>query len=149
MREEFIQEHHASDHVRIDEYFKQYQENKTKDFVMAAKFFHRFRQALKRHIVWEEEILFPIFEDLNKSRGKELTKKMRQEHDEIEAALNSLAAEIDNKNLQTQKEEEKLIRAFKNHNEHEERDFYPALDNLVADKNQLENFARQNLSAID
>ena len=69
---------------------------------------------------------------------------MRKEHYEIEAALSCLAEKIENKDTKTQKEEENLIRAFKNHNEHEERDFYPALDHLVKDKEQLESFTRRN-----
>ena len=53
----------AQDHDRLDAIFRQFQSRKTAGLSDAEKLFSEFKTGLEKHIVWEEEILFPLFED--------------------------------------------------------------------------------------
>ena len=53
----------GKDHDRLDKIFKEFREVKTNDRAKLIPLFHDFKTGLQRHIVWEEEILFPVFED--------------------------------------------------------------------------------------
>ena len=48
------------DHDRLDELFKTFQELKRSDFSKAQEAFKEFKVGLQRHIVWEEDLLFPL-----------------------------------------------------------------------------------------
>ena len=48
--------------MNLDVFLKQYQSLKRKDFAQAKPFFRKFKFGLQRHILWEEEIFFPVFE---------------------------------------------------------------------------------------
>ena len=58
-----ILEFFANDHERLDDLFRQFQELRNSDVFKAEDVFREFKQGLQRHIVWEEEILFPVFEE--------------------------------------------------------------------------------------
>ena len=49
------------DHARLDRLFQEFQGTKRHDLARAAVSFAEFKAGLERHIVGEEEILFPGF----------------------------------------------------------------------------------------
>ena len=51
----------AKDHDRLDSLFTQFRNLRNTDVKKAKGLFHEFKIGLQRHIVWEEEILFPLF----------------------------------------------------------------------------------------
>ena len=53
----------AADHDGLDGLFKEFQKASHSGPAEAKKLFSEFSFGLKRHIVWEEEILFPPFEE--------------------------------------------------------------------------------------
>jgi iron-sulfur cluster repair protein YtfE (RIC family) len=57
-----VNEHYTEDHDRLDELFHQFQALKSSGPSKAINSFHEFTSGLERHIVWEEEIVFPVFE---------------------------------------------------------------------------------------
>ena len=57
-----ITDYYAKDHDRLDGLFKSYQQFKRSDFPKAKEAFVGFKFGLQRHIIWEEDILFPLFE---------------------------------------------------------------------------------------
>ena len=53
---------YEQDHDRLDELFKTFQQLKRSDFPKAKEAFKEFKFGLQRHIVWEEDLLFPLWE---------------------------------------------------------------------------------------
>ena len=58
---EKITAYYAEDHDRLDGLLRTFQELKKKDFPKAKEAFVQFLFGLKRHIIWEQDILFPLF----------------------------------------------------------------------------------------
>ena len=58
-----ISEFYEQDHDRLDELFKTFQKLKRSDFAKAKEAFKEFKFGLQRHIVWEEGVLFPLWEE--------------------------------------------------------------------------------------
>jgi regulator of cell morphogenesis and NO signaling len=52
----------ARDHDRLDALFSRFQAAKTRVIESAVRLFSEFKRGLQRHILWEEQILFPVFE---------------------------------------------------------------------------------------
>ena len=69
-----------SDHKRLDDLFEMFQERKDTDQGEARRNFCPFRRGLFTHITWEEEILFPIFEERTgmKDNGRTLVMRAAQ-----------------------------------------------------------------------
>lgn len=62
MSEPTIANYFQEDHARLDALFKAFQELKRSDYAKAKESFKEFKFGLQRHIVWEEDLLFPLWE---------------------------------------------------------------------------------------
>ena len=62
MSEETIVSVFQQDHQEIDQALEQYRSLKHSNVQAAKDSFKRFLTGLQRHIVWEEELLFPVWE---------------------------------------------------------------------------------------
>lgn len=116
-----------ADHDRLDVLLQHYHSLKSSDVKAAKPFFREFLKGLRRHIVWEEEVLFPFFE---KSTGMTMgpTEVMRQEHRMIGAILDRIHDKVRQADPNTDREEVELLAVLKPHNEKEENILYPAID---------------------
>jgi len=119
------------DHSRLDSLFKQFQANKSSDFALAKNCFKEFMFGLKRHIVWEEEILFPIFEEKTSMKDSGPTAVMRFEHDLIKRELDGIHKKVKAGHINTENEEASLLEILVQHNCKEEGILYPAMDQLL------------------
>ena len=125
----------GQDHDRLDELFNQFQTIKKKDVPKARSLFQEFFTGLHRHIVWEEEILFPVFEaqaEMVKDHGP--TGVMRNEHRQIKAFLEQIQTKVAEGNLATEEAEQGLLQVLTAHNMKEEKILYPWIDNCVSDE---------------
>lgn len=129
MREETILSVLSQDHDRLDAIFELYQ--RAEELERAKRHFKIFWKGLRRHIVWEEEILFPIFEE---KRGTTMgpTEVMRVEHREIQRLLQLLHEKLKH-GEERKKEEGALLSLLSAHNEKEEHVLYPLLDQMLND----------------
>ena len=116
-----------ADHDRLDSLLQQYIEKKRGDFKVAKPYFREFFKGLRRHIVWEEEVLFPFFE---KAGGIAMgpTECMRHEHRMIGAILDRIHDKVRKADPNSDREEQELIAVLKPHNDKEENILYPAID---------------------
>src|SRR5574341_1194166 len=80
----------AQDHDRLDDIFKNFRTVKNEDLKKAKPLFHDFKIGLQKHIVWEEEILFPIFEKKTGMYETGPTAVMRMEHRQIKDFLEKI-----------------------------------------------------------
>ena len=119
-----------ADHDRLDSLLCQFQANKRGDFKTAKPFFREFFKGLRRHIVWEEEVLFPFFE---KASGIRMgpTEVMRQEHRMIGAILDRIHEKVRRADPDSDAEEQELLAVLKPHNDKEENILYPAIDRFA------------------
>lgn len=123
---------YAEDHDRLDELFKIFQASKRSNFVKAKEAFKEFKVGLQRHIVWEEELLFPMWEEKTGMIEDGPTPVMRFEHDQIKQLLDAIHQKVERQDLDTDRDEQTLLNLLSSHNRKEERALYPAIDNVTS-----------------
>lgn len=133
---------YGHDHERLDQLFAAYREQKRVDFARAKPNFREFKNGLYRHIQWEEEILFPLFEEKTGMRGMGPTQVMRIEHRQIIDLLEAIHDKVRQQDPESDSEERELIEVLGAHNHKEENILYPAIDQHVNDGEREEVFER-------
>ncbi len=129
-----------ADHDRLDALLNNFANLKDSDFLAAKPFFKTFLQGLKRHIVWEEDVLFPAFEAKTGMRNTGPTEVMRMEHRLIGQALERLHDKVRRTDAVCEDEIERLIETLEPHNQKEEQVLYPALDSTLSETEVAEIF---------
>jgi regulator of cell morphogenesis and NO signaling len=127
MPEDTITSFYERDHDRLDELFRQFQHHKRIDYAKAKPFFRDFKFGLQRHILWEEEILFPFFEQKTGMAGGP-TEVMRMEHLQIGAALEAIHDMVKRQDPESDEQEHRLLQLLSAHNLKEEQILYPMID---------------------
>lgn len=137
-----VMEFMSQDHDRLDDVFKTFKQLKNEDISKATRFFEDFKQGLEQHIIWEEEILFPVFETKTGMRQQGPTIVMKNEHEQIKGYLKSIYQKIKEGNTDTDELEEAMFKLLKNHNGKEENVLYPSIDDML-DQSELEDIMNQ------
>jgi iron-sulfur cluster repair protein YtfE (RIC family) len=119
------------DHDRLDELFKTLQQLKRSDFPKATEAFKAFKVGLQRHIVWEEDLLFPLWEERTGRSEEGPTVVMRAEHRQIGQQLEAIHGKVAAQNPDSDQEEQALLDILGSHNRKEERALYPAIDQVA------------------
>lgn len=132
----------AQDHYRLDGIFRQFRSQKNTSFLEAQKLFLEFKGDLERHIVWEEEILFPLFERHTGMYGEGPTAVMRLEHRQIKEFLQKIRDKAEKKDTDTSELELGLIEILRAHNEKEEGVLYPWFDDSLSAKEREGAFTK-------
>ena len=88
-----VAEFMSQDHDRLDAIFANF--HKESDGGRAQELFSQFESGLRAHIAWEEEILFPPFEERTGLRDSGPTAVMRSEHQRIKQLLQSIREVVD------------------------------------------------------
>ncbi len=122
---------YEEDHDRLDELFKTFQQTKRSDFDKAKEAFKNFKTGLQRHIVWEEDLLFPLWEEKTGMSESGPTFVMRNEHRQIGQQLEAIHEKVMAENPDSDQEEQTLLSLLAPHNMKEERVLYPAIDNVT------------------
>jgi len=120
------------DHDRLDELFKTFQKMKRSDFPKAKEAFKAFKFGLQRHIVWEEDVLFPLWEEKTGMSEGGPTFVMRAEHRQIGQQLEAIHQKVADQNPDSDQEEQALLDLLGSHNMKEERVLYPAIDQVAS-----------------
>jgi iron-sulfur cluster repair protein YtfE (RIC family) len=136
-----IRESFEADHARLDGLFESYRHAKRSNIAQAKEFFKEFKFGLQRHIVWEEQILFPLFEEKTGLFHAGPTEVMRQEHRLIGMYLEAVHEKVRNRDPNSDNEDFALLSALAIHNQKEENILYPALDRLLSDEEKATAFA--------
>ena len=123
------------DHDRLDEIFEGFKKLKDDDIDAAGKLFLEFKTGLLQHIAWEEDILFPIFEQKTSMRDTGPTTVMRMEHGHIKNFLEEIGEKVLAGELEGVDEAETgLLEVLGSHNQKEENILYPMIDNLTSEQ---------------
>lgn len=137
-----VQGHFADDHDRLDRLLKTYREFKRVDFTRAKEAFKEFKVGLQRHILWEENVLFPLFEEKTGMRDRGPTLVMRAEHREIGKWLEALHDKVRAHDVDSDREEMALYETLLAHNQKEETVLYPGIDRLLSEGERAAAFQR-------
>lgn len=129
-----ISEFMGKDHDRLDDLFNQYKGFKNTDQNKANENFSEFKLGLEKHIVWEEDILFPLFELKTGMFNMGPTVVMRMEHESIKHILTNISTKLIQSRIQTDELDGDLIRILSEHNNKEENILYPTIDSLLNDE---------------
>jgi iron-sulfur cluster repair protein YtfE (RIC family) len=132
------------DHDRLDGLFKDFQSAKARDLAQAKGIFSEFKRGLQRHIVWEEEILFPQFERRTGAGDGGPTTVMRLEHRRIKELLEGIHDRVAAGQADTGEFEHELLDVLMVHNTKEEAVLYPAIDRCVSEKEAAELIQAMN-----
>jgi Uncharacterized conserved protein len=141
MESKSMKEFFELDHDRLDDLLKQFLQLKRVDPVNATACFVEFKVELQRHIVWEEDILFPTWEASTGMEGGP-TAVMRAEHRQIEQALEAVHRKVRAQDPESDDEELVLRNLLKTHNEKEERILYPAIDSVLTAQDRTALYER-------
>lgn len=123
---------YEQDHDRLDELFKTFQNVKRSDFAKAKEAFKEFKFGLQRHIVWEEDLLFPLWEEKTGISEGGPTFVMRHEHRQIGQLLEAIHQKVADQNPDSDQEEQALLNLLGSHNMKEERVLYPSIDQVTS-----------------
>ena len=126
------------DHDRLDALFTSFQRQKRTDFTKAAAAFVEFKLGLQRHIVWEEDVLFPKWEENSGMAEGGPTQVMRTEHRIIGDCLEAIHQKVQANNPDSDLKEQRLLDVLKSHNMKEERILYPSIDQVISDGERAE-----------
>ncbi|MFO0775366.1 MAG: hemerythrin domain-containing protein [Nitrospiraceae bacterium] len=127
------------DHDRLDGLFASFRSQYTADRAAAQSAFAAFRAGLAQHIVWEEELLFPLWEAKTGMTQAGPTVVMRHEHRQIHPLLEQLQRESD-KGENIEATAQLLSDILAAHNMKEERVLYPAIDQALTDEQRVTVF---------
>ncbi|MEY4529088.1 MAG: hypothetical protein RL768_2807 [Nitrospirota bacterium] len=131
MSERTISSMFDEDHDRLDALFKSFQTLKRTDFPRAKRAFLEFKTGMQRHVAWEEDVMFPLWEKKSGQTGGGPTIVMRREHQEIQDCLESIDRKLQAQNPETDHEEEILLDLVDRHYMSEEEVLYPEMDHLM------------------
>lgn len=124
----------AHDHSRLDGLFREFQAAKQSDLSHAKQCFREFTGGLHRHIVWEEEVLFPLFESQTGMQDHGPAAVMRAEHRQIHRVLDQIHERIAKGDTTSDALEEQLITVLAAHNKKEEAVLYPWFDRSLTEQ---------------
>lgn len=133
-----ISEYLEHDHQRIAAFLDQYIATRRGDFEKATGYFRLFKEGLQRHMIWEEEILFPLYErKMGLPGGGGPMRIVRMEHKMLEMYLEEINDQIKLRNPHADEAVQKLAETLAEHNEREERMLYPAFDQSIDNDEML------------
>lgn len=144
MQTQSINQHYTEDHQQLDDLFHEYQSLKSTDRWKAERAFREFKTGLERHIVWEEEILFPAFEQKLSHLQDGPTAVMRLEHQEIRKYLDAIAQKLAGEDFETDEDELALETILCPHNHKEEGILYPMMDEIFNEQERAGMFLEMN-----
>jgi iron-sulfur cluster repair protein YtfE (RIC family) len=146
MKTDSIAVYFQDDHTRLEAIYHEFQAVKHTDAARATACFAEFKAGLERHIVWEEEMLFPGFESRTGMRDAGPTAVMRMEHTRIKNYLRDIAQKLARHDVATDAEEAGLQQTLADHNWKEEQILYPAIDDMLPPAERSGVFARMGVA---
>lgn len=140
----------STDHDRLDNIFEEFKNLKKNDISGARRLFLDFKAGLQAHIVWEEDILFPIFERGTGMHDTGPTAVMRMEHRQIESFLEEIGEKLLAEGMEGVNEAEiSVLEVLGSHNQKEENILYPAIDNLTSEQEKEQAIEKMTASMTE
>ena len=136
-----VNQYYTEDHEHLHASFHRFQSLKAGEQDKAAEAFQEFKAGLERHILWEERILFPWYDQKLGHLRNCLTAVLRRDHGQILVYLDEISRKLAQGNFATDDEEASLEMVLRIHNQKEEDALYPAMDQILNDEQRAALFA--------
>ena len=138
----------TDDNERLENLFRIFQSIKGKEPIKARDLLRTFSAGFKRHIVWEEKILFPLIENRLGLGDRGPTLGLREEHREMERILESLQEKAE-KNHDIPEEMDKAFMAvLAGHHQTGAETFYPILDNALSEPEKVQTYQKMKEASL-
>ncbi|MCM8776599.1 MAG: hemerythrin domain-containing protein, partial [Candidatus Omnitrophica bacterium] len=131
-----------ADHDRLDEFFAEFQKSKREDLTKAKGHFKKYHDGFRRHLLWEEEVLFPVFEAKAVMDSEGPTVGIREEHRLMEGILETIHRRLQAGDIHTGAEEAQLIEVMSQHKEKEVSILYLMIVRLLTEQERKELFQK-------
>lgn len=138
------------DHDRLDDLFSSFRQAKEQDPDQAGRLLNQFTRELRHHIEWEDEDLFPRYEEQVEPLG--LTRSMRADHREILRIIEMIQDRWSNGYYsETSWNAGRLRSILDRHNAKEEDELYPELNELLSsdEKRQIAEQFQKRMNESD
>jgi regulator of cell morphogenesis and NO signaling len=150
-----ITEFMIKQHEKIESMLLRFESLQEKDPKEAHSFFMMLMNRLQTHLTFEEEILFPLFEEKVPLSIFGPTHNLRTDHREMKTLLHYLAQDgrkgEKKSSLERFSMKKRLMTVYKNHRDNEDQILFPWLDIILEekDKRDLISKLKENLSDPD
>lgn len=122
-----LTEYFETDHKRLDLLLAQFKSSLEHNKTRAIGLFEAFESGLRKHILWEESVLFPFFDRKSQfSHGP--TQVMTNEHIEILQLVSQIKQSLAGDNQTSLTLYNTLVDLLTQHNHKEENILYPLVD---------------------
>lgn len=149
MSQQSIAQRYEQDHARLDKLFKEFRTTKRSNGATAESTYRQFATGLTRHILWEEHILFPLFDAKAGTAGQGPTAVMRMEHRQIIQLLEAILHKLEHRDVAEGGEEAALTELLEAHNQKEEHILYPLIDECLSDDERQAVFTKMDQITAD
>jgi regulator of cell morphogenesis and NO signaling len=140
-----ISDYFENDHDRLDILFRDYLKLKSLHFAKAKENFVAFKHGLERHIAWEKDVLFPLFQKKTGIIEGPIV-VLEEEHRQILRILERINLKVQRNDASSNRLEHDLIVILGHHNVKEENVLYPVLDHLLTVDEKTDLFLKfQNI----
>lgn len=137
-----ISEYVADDNTRLSELFKVYRSMPSGAAGKKTDLLHAYMAGLRRHVEWEEKILFPLLEQRLGFEGRGPTAGLREEHRRIESLIESIHGNVVRNNRPANDAEASLARILNDHNETARAGLYSMLDSSLDEIEKFNTYKR-------
>ena len=127
-----ILDYYEDNHDRLNATFKKFQKMKLLDFNLAIHFFDQFKSDLQKHMIWEEESLFPYLQHKVGMSLDRPTQLMKLEHRQIGMLMERIHNLVRQGDPNSSTEEQEFLSFLAKHNSKEEQFLYPAIDQITS-----------------
>lgn len=129
-----IQESMCETHERLEQQLINYRRLRPSNVAEAKAAFFAYYDRLKKHIAWEEDVLFPVFLKKAQWHDSGPIDMMRYEHRQIVAVLDIIYDKLMRNDLNVADDERKLEITLSLHTGKEEHILYPIIERLLTEE---------------
>jgi regulator of cell morphogenesis and NO signaling len=144
-----IRDYISDDNDRLDGVFKVFRDFGGANAKTARDLLHVLMAGIDRHIRWEEDILFPLFENRLGMEDRGPTAAMRDDHRKMKEVLQSLHGLVIQNGTDDGDLDRELAELLAGHQRRGEESFYPMLDHSLSDAEKLDAYTRMKSIGLE
>jgi len=130
------------DHDRIEELFQQFCAARAAGEPAARRSFQEFVQATRRHIEWEDTLMFPLYHSQAGYSDHQIISDIEREHEHLEVLIAGISQKLAQDELGLEPEIAQMDKLMETHHTKEEVIVYSLIDDTLSDTDREQLFAR-------
>jgi len=142
MNKRLLADFFREDHDRLERMFDEFCAARSLGLAAARSRFREFEVATRRHLEWEDNLLFPVYEARAGFPGHREINDMWDEHDHLQELIASIRQKLANQDLALEPEVTQLTDLMEMHHTKEEVVVYGLIDDTITDADRDKLFAQ-------